>query len=346
VLFRIPIFAATTAFRSLVTGMKRREFITLLGGAAAAWPLAARAQQLKVPIIGILSSFGQTQSVQTIGAILRGLSENGYVEGKSATIEYRFADGQYDRLPGLATELVHRPVDLIITAGPPAGLAAKAATTRIPVVFVMGIDPVAAGIVASINQPGGNVTGIMLDNSVLTQKRLEILLKFVPSATTVALLANLTGPDAAPEINAMKEMAQQRGLQFQVLSASTLSEIDAAFHAVAEKRPQALVVGGDPFYLSRPNEVATLVASLGIPAIYAFSEFAKAGGLVSYGTNRPVSYYQAGVYASRVLKGTNTADLPVMQPATFEFVINLKTAKTLGLSVPPTLLALADDVIE
>lgn len=326
--------------------MKRREFITVLGGAAATWPLAARAQQPKVPVIGILSSFNQAQSAQTIAAILRGLSENGFVEGQSAIIEYRFADGQYDRLPGLATELVRRPVDLIITAAPPAGLAAKAATTEIPIVFVMGVDPVAVGMVASINRPGGNATGVMLNNSVLTQKRLEILLELVPGATPVALLVNLTGPDAAPEIQEMQAMAQQRGLEFLMLSASTLNEIDAAFHVVAAKRPQALVVGGDPFYLSRPKEVAALVANLGVPAIYAYSEFAKAGGLISYGTNRPIAYYQAGVYASRVLKGTKTTDLPVIQPTTFERVINLKTAKALGVSVPSTLLALADEVIE
>jgi putative ABC transport system substrate-binding protein len=326
--------------------MRRRDFIMLVGGVAA-WPLAVRAQQPNVPVIGILSSFGQTQSAQTIAAILRGLSENGYVDGQSVKIEYRFADGQYDRLPGMAAELVSQVVDLIITSGPPAGLAAKAATTKIPIVFVMGIDPVSAGIVASLNRPGGNITGIMLDNSVLTQKRLEILLQLVPKATKVALLANLTGPDAAPEIQAMEEMAQQRGLEFLRLSASTLTEIGTALREGAGKGIQALVVGGDPFYLSRPKEVVELVAAaLGIPAMYAFSEFAIAGGLISYGTNRPVSYQQAGVYASRVLKGTKTTGLPVMQPTTFELVVNLKTAKAQGFAVPPTLLALADKVIE
>jgi putative ABC transport system substrate-binding protein len=324
--------------------MRRREFIAVLG-IAAAQPLAARAQP-KTHVIGILSSFSQAQSAQPIAAILRGLSKNGFVEGQNVTIEYRYADGQYDRLPGLAAELVSRPVDLIITAAPSAGLAAKAATKTIPIVFVMGIDPVTAGMVASLNRPDGNATGMMLSNSVLTQKRLEILLEFVPGATAVALLANPTGPDAAPEIHAMEAMAQQRGLQFHLLAASTLSEIDAALHAVAEKLPQGLVISGDPFYLSRPVEVAALVASLRIPAIYAYGEFAAAGGLLSYGTNRPIAYQQAGVYAGRVLAGTKTTDLPVMQPTTFELVINLKTANAQGFTVPPALLAVADKVIE
>lgn len=327
--------------------MRRRDCIKqMLGGVIAFLPLAARSQPPHRPVIGILSSFGQTQSAQTIGAVLQGLGEGGFIESQSVTIEYRFADGQYDRLPALAAELVRRDVDLIITAGPPAGLAAKSATSKIPIVFVMGIDPVAAGIVTSLNRPSENITGVMLSNSALTQKRLDIVLGIVPTAAIVAMLANTTGPDAAPEIDGMRSMAQLRGLQFHLLNGSTLNEIDAAIDGEVGKHPEVLVVSGDPFFLSRPNEVVALVGRLRIPAIYAYGEFAVAGGLISYGTNRPVSYKQAGVYASRVLQGTKVVDIPVMQPTTFELVINLQTARSLGVVVPPTLLALADKVIE
>src|SRR5580692_8263702 len=232
--------------------MKRRGFISFAGGAAV-WPFAARAQQPKVPVIGILSSFGQTQSAQTIAAILRGLSENGFVEGQSLTVEYRFADGQYDRLPGLAAELVRRPVDLIITAAPPAAVAAKAATTTIPIVFVMGSDPVAVGVVASLSRPGGNATGMMLISNTLTLKRLGILFELVPRATTIALLVNPFIQDSPPEIEATQAFTQQRGLQLEILNAATLSEIDAVFSSLAKKRPHALVVAGDALYLSRPR---------------------------------------------------------------------------------------------
>ena len=325
--------------------MKRRGFISFAGGAAV-WPFAARAQQPKVPVIGILSSFGQTQSAQTIAAILRGLSENGFVEGQSLTVEYRFADGQYDRLPGLAAELVRRPVDLIITAAPPAAVAAKAATTTIPIVFVMGSDPVAAGVVASLSRPGGNATGMMLISNTLTLKRLGVLFELVPSATTIALLVNPLIQDSPAEIEATQAFVQQRGLQLEILNAATLSEIDAAFSSLAKKRPHALVVAADALYLSRPKELTAQVARLALPAIYPYREFPASGGLISYGTNRPIAYQQAGAYASRVLKGAKTTDLPVMQPVTFELVINLKTAKALGLAIPPTLLALADEVID
>jgi putative ABC transport system substrate-binding protein len=327
--------------------MKRREFITLLGGAAAAWPLAARAQQrAALPVIGFLSSFSETQSAGPITEFRRGLNDNRLTEGQSVTIEFRFADGRYDRLPALAAELAHRPVDLIFAAAPPAALAAKAATTSIPIVFVVGFDPVAAGLVASLGRPGGNVTGMTLFSNPLAQKRLEILLELAPKASVIAVLVNPVSPDTAPEIRAVQEMTQQRGLQLQIVNASSLAEVAAAVAALAEKRPHALLVASDPFYLTRPDEIVASVARLELPAIYPFREFAAAGGLVSYGTNRAISYRQAGAYASRILRGMKTVDLPVMQPTTFELVINLKTAKTLGLTVPPNLLATADEVIE
>jgi putative ABC transport system substrate-binding protein len=299
-----------------------------------------------MPVIGFLSSFSETQSAQPIAEFRHGLNDNGLTEGQSVTIEFRFADGRYDRLPGLAAELAQRPVDLIFAAAPPAALAAKAATTSIPIVFVVGFDPVTAGLVASLSRPGGNVTGMTLFSNPLAQKRLEVLLELAPNASVIAMLVNPVSPDTAPEIRAVQEMTHQRGLQLQIVNASSLGEVAAAVAALAEKRPHALLVASDPFYLTRPDEIAASVARLELPAIYPFREFAAAGGLLSYGANRAISYRQAGAYASRILKGTKTVDLPVMQPTTFELVINLKTAKDLGLDVPPTLLVRADEVIE
>jgi putative tryptophan/tyrosine transport system substrate-binding protein len=324
----------------------RRHFISALGGTAFAWPLVARAQQSAMPVVGFLSSFSETQSARPIAEFRRGLTDNGFIEGQNMTIESRFADGQYDRLPTMAAELVHRPVDLIFAAAPPAALAAKSATPSIPIVFVVGFDPVTSGLVASLSRPGGNLTGMTLISNPLAQKRLEVLLELVPKASVIAMLVNPVSPDTAPEIRAVQEMTQQRGLELPIVNASSLSEVDAAIAALAEKHPHALLVGSDPFYLTRPGEIAASVARLALPAIYPFREFAAAGGLVSYGTNRAISYRQAGVYASRILKGTKAADLPVMQPATFELVINLKTAKALGLEVPSSLLVRADEVIE
>jgi putative tryptophan/tyrosine transport system substrate-binding protein len=325
--------------------MRRREFFGALG-AVAAWPLSVRAQQPAMPVIGFLSSFSETQSARPIAEFRRGLNDNGLTEGQSVTIEFRFADGRYDRLPGLAAELAHRPVDLVFAAAPPAALAAKAATMSIPIVFVVGFDPVTAGLVASLSRPGGNVTGMTLFSNPLAQKRLEVLLELAPKASVIAMLVNPVSPDTAPEIRAVQEMTHQRGLQLQIVNASSLGEVAAAVATLAEKRPHALLVASDPFYLTRPDEIVASVARLELPAIYPFREFAAAGGLLSYGANRAISYRQAGAYASRILKGTKTLDLPVMQPTTFELVINLKTAKALGLEISPILLVRADEVIE
>jgi putative tryptophan/tyrosine transport system substrate-binding protein len=325
--------------------MRRREFFGALG-AAVAWPSLARAQQPGIPVIGFLSSFGETQSAPLLAEFRRGLNDNGFTEGQNVTVETRFADGRYDRLPTMAADLVHRPVDLIFAAAPPAALAAKAATASIPVVFVVGFDPVTAGLVPSLNRPGGNLTGMTLISNPLAQKRLGVLLELAPKASVIAMLVNPVSPDTAPEIKAVQEMAQQRGLELPIVNASSLNELGAAITALAERRPQALLVGSDPFYLTHVGELTASVARLALPAIYPFREFTLAGGLLSYGTNRAISYRQAGVYASRILKGTKPADLPVMQPTTFELMINLKTAKALGLEISPMLLARADEVIE
>jgi putative ABC transport system substrate-binding protein len=326
--------------------MRRREFITLLGGAAAAWPLMARAQQPAMPVIGLLSALAEKQASQQMVMFRRGLSEVGFVEGQNIAIEYRWADGQYDRLPTIAAELVRRPVTLIAAQAPPAALAARAVTTTIPIVFVVGFDPIAAGLVTSFNRPGGNATGMTLITGPLGQKRLEILRELAPKAAVIAMLVNPISPDAVPEIRDVQATAQAIGLQLKMFNASAPSELDAAFAAIAEQCPDALLIGSDPFLLIRREELVALVARLRVPAVYPFREFAAAGGLVSYGTNIASAYRQAGIYAGRILKGAIPADLPVMQPTTFELVINLKTAKALGLDIPPILHARSDEVIE
>ena len=326
--------------------MRRRKFITLLGGAAAALPLGVRAQQGAMPVVGWLHGASANFTKHLVSSFRKGLSEAGYVEGQNVLIEYRHADGQYDRLPGLAGELVRRPVAVIVAGSPPAALAAKVATMSIPIVFVVGLDPIAAGLVASFNRPGGNATGITLITGPLAQKRLEILRELVPKATKIAMLVNPISPDALPEIRDVQAAAQANGLTIQLQSASTVSELDAAFRALSDLRPDALLVGSDPFFNARSEELAALTARLAIPAIFPFREATDVGGLISYGTSIPNAYRQAGILAARVLKGEKPAELPVQQPTKFELVINLKSAKALGLTVPPSLLSRADEVIE
>jgi putative tryptophan/tyrosine transport system substrate-binding protein len=326
--------------------MRRREFISLLGGAAAAWPLAARAQHPATPVIGFVSPLGLAQTSPYSAMFRRGLNETGYAEGQNVAIEYRFADGHYDRVPALAAELVRRAVTLIVAASPPAAMAAKTATATIPIVFIVGFDPVAAGLVASFNRPGGNATGMTLITGPLAQKRLEIVRELVPKAKVVAMLANPLGPDAVPEIRDVQVTAQVTGLELRMLTASTPSELEAAFASLAAQRPDALVVGSDPFFVSQREELVAAIASLRIAAVYPFREFTDVGGLISYGSNIASAYRQAGIYAGRILKGAKPADLPVMQPTTFELVINLKTAQALGLDISPILHARSDYVIE
>jgi putative ABC transport system substrate-binding protein len=320
--------------------------ITLLGGAAAAWPLAVRAQQPTMPVIGFLSALSQGTAPHMTAAWQRGLRETGLVEGRNVAIEYRFTDGQYGQLPALAAEIVQRPIDVILAQGPPAALAAKVVTTTIPIVFVVGVDPVAAGLVASFNRPGGNATGMTLVTGPLGQKRLEIVRELVPKVKLVPILHNPTSPDAVPEIRDMQAAAQTMGLELRIFNATTPGEIDAAFAALAQQRPDVLLIGSDQFLLVRREQVVALAARLGVPAIYPFREFPAVGGLMSYGTNIAAAYRQAGIYTGRVLKGDKPADLPVMQPTTFELVINLGTARALGIDIPAALHARSDEVIE
>jgi putative ABC transport system substrate-binding protein len=323
--------------------MKRREFITLLGGAAA-WPLVARAQQPRA--IGYLSSVSEAETRHILASFRRGLTETGFVVGQSVTIDYRFADGDYGRLPGLAAELVRKPVDLIMAQAPPAALAAKAATSEIPIVFAVGFDPIAAGLVASINRPGGNATGVTLLTAPLGQKRLEVLLELVPLAHSIAMIVNPSSPDTEADVRDARAAAQANGRSLSVVQASTPAELAAAFAAVSVQRPDALLAGSDPFFIAQRHEFVALAARLGVPTVYPFREFTEVGGLVSYGANIANAFRQTGIYAGRILKGAKPADLPVLQPITFELVINLKTAKTLGFEIPPTLHARSDEVIE
>jgi putative tryptophan/tyrosine transport system substrate-binding protein len=327
--------------------MKRREFITLLGGAAVGLPLAARAQQPAMPVIGYLSSRSPDDTRHLLAAFLRGLNEAGYVEGQNVTIEYRWALGKYDRLPALAAELVRRPVAVLTTTGgEPAALAAKAATSTIPIVFLMGSDPVSAGLVGSFNRPGGNATGINILTDTLGAKRFGLLRELVPQAATIGVLLNPKFQTADSQLRDLQQAAAAIGLQIHVLRASTDSELDAAFETVTQQRIAALAVTADPFFDTRRDKLVALAARHAVPTIYQFREFVAAGGLMSYGVDSLDNYRQAGVYTGRILKGANPADLPVMQPTKFEFVINLKAAKALGLDVPPGLSSMADEVIE
>jgi putative ABC transport system substrate-binding protein len=325
--------------------MKRRAFLTLLG-AASAWPFATSAQQQAMPVIGFLGSRGSGEDPQLLTAFRLGLKEAGYVEGQNVTIEYRFGNNQYDRLPVLANELVRRKVALIVANGP-AAQAAKAATSTIPIVFTVGFDPVEVGLVDSLNRPGGNVTGVSILDVELGPKRLELLRELVPKATIIAVLVNPADPARAGNISrAVEAAARILGLQSNVVQASSQRDFDVVFARLRQMQADGLVIGGEPFFNSQSEQLGALSARHKVPAIFQFHEFTAGGGLASYGASLTDSYRKIGVYAGRILKGEKPADLPIVQPTRFELVINLKTATALGLTVPATLLAQADEVIE
>ncbi len=326
--------------------LRRREFITLLGGAAFAWPPAARAQQPAMPVIGFLSAVSPGPFAHRIAAFHQGLNEAGYVEGRNVAIENRWAEEQYDRLPALAADLVGRRVVVIVTYTDAAALAAKAATTTIPIVFVNGGDPVRAGIVPSLNRPGGNVTGASFFGVDLAPKQLALLHEVVPNAAVIALLVDQNVPDAVTRVPAVQEAARILGLQLVVLKVRTASDIDTAFATFVRERAGALVVGTGALLTNRRKQIIALAARHALPTIYPFREFTADGGLISYGNDVPDSFRQAGVYAGRILKGDKPADLPVILPTKFEFVLNLKTAKAMGIEIPPAVSARADEVIE
>jgi putative ABC transport system substrate-binding protein len=327
--------------------MKRRQFITLLGGAAAAWPLAARAEAA-MPVVGFLNPTSSEANTDRLRAFRQGLKDTGYVEGENVAIEYRFAENQIDRLPALAAELVHRKVAVIVTiGGATPALEAKAATRTIPILFIVAEDPVRLGLVASLARPGSNLTGINFLTAELVAKRLELLRELVPVATRVAVLVNpANAMTTETTLRDVEPAARAMGLQIRVLNASTSHEINAVFAGFVRERPDALFVGGDASFTSRRVQLALLATLHKVPAIYASREHIEAGGLMSYGTNFPDTYRQIGVYTGRILKGVKPADLPVVQSSRFELVINAETARMLDLTVPPSLLARADEVIE
>ena len=327
--------------------MRRRDFIKLIGGAAAAWPLAARTQQPGLPVVGFLDSKSPDDSAHMVAAFRRGLNESTFIEGQNVTIEFRWAQNQYDQLPVLAADLVRRRVDVIAATGGPAALAAKAASATIPIVFRIAADPMTAGLVTSLSRPGGNVTGVTSLNLEVGPKRLEFLHELVPSATIMAALVNPTNPSNAEILSSdLQATARLLGLQLHLLHASSDADIDAAFATLTELRAGGLVIGTDAFFTSRDEKLAALALRYRIPTIYQWREFVAAGGLMSYGGSAPDSYRLAGVYTGRILKGEKPADLPVQQATKLELFINLKTAKALGLTVPQSLLASADEVIE
>jgi putative ABC transport system substrate-binding protein len=327
--------------------LKRREFVTLLGGAAVAWPLVARAQQSAMPVIGFLSSGAPGPFAETTAAFSRSLSDAGYLAGRNVTIEFRWAEGQYDRLPALAGDLVrHRAAVIAVAGGAVSALAAKAATSTIPIVFMMGDDPVQIGLVASLNRPGGNVTGVSLFIRELMSKRFELLTELVPNAATIALLVNPANPNAATDVRDAQVAARGRGRQIVVLNASTTAEIDQAFASLVQQGAGALLIGTDIFFTNQRAQIVALASRYGVPTMHLWREYVVDGGLVSYGTSHTEPYRQAASYVARILKGEKPADLPVIQPTKFELVINLKTARALGLTVPLTLQVAADEVIE
>jgi putative ABC transport system substrate-binding protein len=324
----------------------RRKFLATLGGAAAMWPLAARAQQAAMPVVGFLRDATAAGSEFIVNGLRRGLAEAGFVEGQNLTIEYAWTDGQSERLSALAAELVGRNVSVIVSSSNNATFAAKAATSTIPVVFAINNDPVASGLVASLNRPGGNLTGVSYLTSELGAKRLGLMHEMVPRVTDFAVLAHPTYPTSAPFISDIEAAARSLGFRIEVFNASTESEIDTAFAGVSARGLGALLIAGNTLFTSRRERISVLAARYALPTMYTVREFANAGGLICYGPSLPDVYRLVGGYAGRILKGEKPADLPVMQPTKFELVINLKTAKALGLEVPDRLLALADEVIE
>ena len=323
----------------------RREVITLIGGAAA-WPLAARAQQPAMPVVGFLGSTSPDLYANQVNAHRRGLSETGHVEGRNVAIEFRWAESQYDRLPAMATDLIRRRVTVISAGSLPSALAAKAATSTIPIVFSIGVDPIAFGLVSSLNRPGGNITGITNLNLELGPKQLEVLRELLPDATVMAALVNPTNPNAETHSNDLQAAARTLGLQLHVLHASTEGDLDSVFASLSQIRASALVIGSDAFFVSRSAQLGALTARHRVPAIYQFREFAAGGGLLSYGSSIMDSYRQVGIYTGRILKGEQPAELPVQQSTKVELIINMKTAKALGVRLPLTLLGRADEVIE
>jgi len=327
--------------------MRRREFISLLGGGVTAWPLLVRAQQT-MPVIGFLGSSSLDLYADPVRAFRQGLGETGYVEGRNVAIEFRWANGQNERLPALAADLVRRQVTVIVAPGStPAALAAKAATTTIPIVFQVGIDPIAAGLVMSLARPGGNVTGVTNINTELVSKRLELLRELVPKATVVALLVNPTSPEITEAVSKeLQSTTRTLGLQLHILNASNDRDFDTVFTTLAQLRVGALVIAPDAFFISRNEQLGILTSRHGVPAITQFREFAAAGGLMSYGGSFSEPTRQVGIYTGRILKGEKPANLPVQQPMKVELVINLKTARALGVTVPQSVLNRADEVIE
>src|SRR5436305_5115118 len=327
--------------------MKRRKFIPLPGSAAVAWPLQARAQQPVLPVIGFLSARSPSESTYALAAFNQGLKQGGYVEGQNVAIEYRWAEGQYDRLSALVADLIRRQVNVIAATGATgSALAAKTATATIPIVFSSSDDPVKLGLVASLNRPGGNATGINFFISQMEGKRLGLLHELVPKSALIGVLLNPTNAPFESQLGDVEEAARALGREIHILQVSKTQDIHVAFKTFVQMRVQGLLVGGDPFFNGRREQLVTLADHYAIPAIYELREYVTAGGLMSYGTSLPDTYRQIGIYTARVLKGEHPSDLPVVQPTKFEFVINLSTAKVLGLEVPPTLSARADEVIE